>query len=150
MSCRYRRRKGPKKVKDPVKYKLNNAIVNISRRCNVSRDEVRKYLIPIFAALGEREESDRLHCPYCDVELALSNISFDHAMPLSRGGDPWVPNIVPCCLVCNKAKGALTAFEFTELMITMAEWPQVAKDNVTRRLRLGGAMMCRFFRRRRR
>lgn len=156
---RFKRRSGPpeRAKRDPAGYKLSNAVVNVSRRCEVTRDVAREWLKPIFMGVvaGGESGEEWLYCPYCDEKLTVSSLSFDHKDPISRGGAKWQNddgtfNVVPCCIVCNKAKGNLSAFEWTELLITMKDWPQEARDSVTRRLRLGGAMMHRFWSRRRR
>ena len=45
-------------------------------------------------------------CPYCAVELTLSNFSFDHIKPKSRGGAyNDASNVHVTCLRCNSMKG---------------------------------------------
>ena len=41
-------------------------------------------------------------CAYCGVKKADS---FDHAIPLGRGGSNFPANIYPCCKRCNQNKG---------------------------------------------
>lgn len=63
----------------------------------------------VFAAsFGDGEP----YCEYCratGVQLVL-----DHATPLARGGSNHFNNLVPACVPCNSAKGALTYAEFVE------------------------------------
>jgi 5-methylcytosine-specific restriction endonuclease McrA len=47
-------------------------------------------------------------CAYCGGEQA----SWDHAIPLSRGGANTTANLVPCCFACNKVKADRTPDEW--------------------------------------
>ena len=48
-------------------------------------------------------------CAYCGQDnLSLTQ---DHVIPLSRGGNHTISNIVPACQVCNSRKGARTPIE---------------------------------------
>ena len=44
-------------------------------------------------------------CQYCAKQLPLSQLSFDHVIPKSRGGKTTWENVVCCCLKCNGKKG---------------------------------------------
>lgn len=48
---------------------------------------------------------DKNLCQYCGVNKPLSQLSFDHVMPRSRGGKTSWENVVCCCLPCNNKKG---------------------------------------------
>lgn len=71
----------------------------------------RKYLL-IYAPGGAYEPSRRDYqarkalyggqCAYCVVAKATT---FDHAIPLSRGGSNFAANIYPACAKCNQKKG---------------------------------------------
>jgi 5-methylcytosine-specific restriction endonuclease McrA len=43
-------------------------------------------------------------CAYCGGEAS----GWDHIVPLSRGGENTVANLVPCCTDCNRRKAART------------------------------------------
>ena len=43
-------------------------------------------------------------CQYCSKKLPLSQLSFDHVIPKSRGGKTTWENVVCCCLKCNGKK----------------------------------------------
>lgn len=49
------------------------------------------------------EEPEGL-CVYCG---SAQELTFDHAIPLEQGGNPWGDNLVPACLSCNTHKGAI-------------------------------------------
>ena len=44
-------------------------------------------------------------CQYCGKVFSLSQLSFDHVVPKSRGGTTTWENVVCCCLKCNSRKG---------------------------------------------
>ncbi|MBL8889361.1 MAG: HNH endonuclease [Planctomycetaceae bacterium] len=44
-------------------------------------------------------------CQYCGNVFPLSQLSFDHVVPRSRGGATSWDNVVSCCLGCNGHKG---------------------------------------------
>ena len=54
---------------------------------------------------------DQNRCQYCDLEFPTHQLSFDHVMPKSRGGDTSWSNVVCCCLKCNSTKGNRTPHE---------------------------------------
>lgn len=54
---------------------------------------------------------DKNTCQYCGVAKPLSQLSFDHVLPVSRGGKTTWENVVCCCLKCNGKKGDKTPGE---------------------------------------
>ena len=140
-----RRKKFPrwlkKKInaKDPKK-KLANGLVNLSKRCKQPRSVIRPWLEAVFTRLEAG-----ITCPYCGVKLTCESLSYDHRQPISRAGELWGDNLVPCCLTCNKIKGPLTDGEYIALLLCLSSFPEEAYLNVTRRLRLGAAAMGRFW-----
>lgn len=50
-------------------------------------------------------------CFYCGKKLG-KNKTLDHIIPVSRGGDNSIKNLVACCEDCNYSKGALTLGEW--------------------------------------
>lgn len=51
-------------------------------------------------------------CFYCGDQIDIWTATKDHNIPVSRGGDDRIENIVPSCLACNQAKGTMTTEEF--------------------------------------
>ena len=41
------------------------------------------------------------HCAYCGIK---GNMTIDHVIPLSKGGEHCIENVVPACIECNRAK----------------------------------------------
>jgi hypothetical protein len=53
-------------------------------------------------------------CYYCGK--AGGNLQREHRIPLARGGDNHISNIVPACGPCNRAKSTLTDDEYFKLL----------------------------------
>ncbi len=49
---------------------------------------------------------DRNTCQYCGTVLASSELTLDHVIPRSRGGQSTWENLVACCHECNRRKGS--------------------------------------------
>ncbi|MBN1342813.1 MAG: HNH endonuclease [Phycisphaerae bacterium] len=54
---------------------------------------------------------DRSHCQYCGKRFSTTDLSLDHIVPRSQGGETTWENIVCCCLKCNVRKGGRTPKE---------------------------------------
>ena len=48
---------------------------------------------------------DEHRCQYCGHEFEPSRLTFDHVVPVARGGLKTWENIVTCCIECNRRKG---------------------------------------------
>src|SRR5580693_5203847 len=48
---------------------------------------------------------DRNCCQYCGTILASGELTLDHVIPRSRGGNSSWENLVACCHPCNRKKG---------------------------------------------
>jgi 5-methylcytosine-specific restriction endonuclease McrA len=48
---------------------------------------------------------DGHRCQYCGREFAPAQLTFDHVVPVARGGKKEWENIVTCCIPCNRKKG---------------------------------------------
>lgn len=48
---------------------------------------------------------DRFLCQYCDGRYQLEELTFDHVLPRSRGGNTNWKNVVTACSMCNLEKG---------------------------------------------
>lgn len=49
-------------------------------------------------------------CYYCNEQF--DNLSIDHVVPLSKGGENTLSNVVAACIQCNKRKNAKLVEEF--------------------------------------
>lgn len=54
---------------------------------------------------------DNYSCQYCGISFPPNQLSMDHVMPRSRGGETTWENIVCSCLKCNTKKGGRTPKE---------------------------------------
>jgi 5-methylcytosine-specific restriction endonuclease McrA len=61
---------------------------------------------------------DRNRCQYCGQRMPTSELSLDHIVPRSRGGEMSWTNIVCCCVKCNVRKGGRTPEEAGMKLIT--------------------------------
>ena len=50
-------------------------------------------------------------CSYCDASITAKVSVGDHVIPLSKGGDHMMDNLVPCCTSCNSSKGDKILYE---------------------------------------
>jgi len=54
---------------------------------------------------------DKNTCPYCNSVFRSEELTFDHVIPVSRGGTKSWENIVTACIDCNRKKGGQTPEE---------------------------------------
>ncbi|MEQ8787063.1 MAG: HNH endonuclease [Pirellulaceae bacterium] len=54
---------------------------------------------------------DEHRCQYCGNAFPSSQLSFDHVIPRSRGGETSWENVVCSCVTCNSKKGGRTPQE---------------------------------------
>ena len=54
---------------------------------------------------------DRNTCQYCGEVFAPGELTLDHVVPRSRGGNSTWENLVACCHPCNNRKGSRTPDE---------------------------------------
>ena len=67
---------------------------------------------------------DRYRCQYCGHEFEMSDLTFDHVIPASRGGRRTWDNIVTACFDCNTAKGNRTPAEAGMHLLRQPRKPQ--------------------------
>lgn len=51
---------------------------------------------------------DNHECQYCGRAFPLSELTFDHVVPVSQGGRKVWENIATSCITCNRRKGGRT------------------------------------------
>jgi 5-methylcytosine-specific restriction endonuclease McrA len=51
---------------------------------------------------------DQHRCQYCGGRFPPGQLTFDHVIPVARGGHKGWDNIVTCCIPCNRKKGDRT------------------------------------------
>jgi 5-methylcytosine-specific restriction endonuclease McrA len=54
---------------------------------------------------------DEYQCQYCLHTFSPRDLTLDHVMPVTRGGQKTWENLVCCCVGCNQKKGSKTPEE---------------------------------------
>ena len=144
---RWFRRKGKGPAKEvSLKTRVTRTVFNVSKRCEQEKETVRPLIQSVFDTIVSEGGTE---CIYCNGRLKVDTVSFDHAQPLSRKGAKWTEpdgtlNLVACCKECNRNKGSLTFSEYSELTKLSSSWEPEGRDNLMRRLRIGGAFFGRY------
>jgi 5-methylcytosine-specific restriction endonuclease McrA len=60
---------------------------------------------------------DRNTCQYCGVALPPGELTLDHVIPRSRGGNSTWENLVACCHACNRRKGNRMLHELDDMVL---------------------------------
>jgi hypothetical protein len=63
--------------------------------------------------------ASRWECVYCGRIMIVSSTcpggaTFDHIIPMCRGGANMMNNVVPCCRSCNESKGSKTLLNWID------------------------------------
>ena len=74
---------------------------------------------------------DHSTCQYCGRQLPPSELTLDHVMPRSRGGESSWDNLVACCRACNHRKGSRTP---EEARMHLIRRPRGFSPHVTRQI----------------
>jgi 5-methylcytosine-specific restriction endonuclease McrA len=61
---------------------------------------------------------DHWRCQYCGEKKAANDLTLDHILPRSRGGDNSPVNVVTACLACNNRKADRTPEEARMPLLT--------------------------------
>ena len=70
---------------------------------------------------------DKSICQYCGGRFCFVDLTMDHVIPKSRGGDKTWDNIVTCCKKCNNTKGNRTP---EEAKMPLIKKPFIPKWNI--------------------
>jgi 5-methylcytosine-specific restriction endonuclease McrA len=54
---------------------------------------------------------DKGKCQYCGTDFEYKELTYDHVIPRSKGGQTEWTNVVTCCMACNLKKGGRTPEE---------------------------------------
>lgn len=68
---------------------------------------------------------DNYTCQYCGKKLKPQQITIDHVIPRSRGGQTTWENCVVACYICNRRKGNLTPHEAKMKLINVPKMPPI-------------------------
>jgi len=65
-------------------------------------------------------------CQYCGDGFSTSELTFDHVVPVAKGGRKDWENIVTCCVSCNRRKGGRTPDEARMRLVRQPRRPMSA------------------------
>ena len=74
---------------------------------------------------------DKNQCQYCGVIESPRDMTIDHVIPRSRGGENTWSNLVTCCKRCNQKKGNRTP---EEADMSLLNKPLKPKNSVLRQI----------------
>ena len=60
---------------------------------------------------------DRYTCQYCAKLMPAGELTLDHVIPRSRGGNSTWENLVACCHACNRRKGNRMLHEIDDMIL---------------------------------
>jgi 5-methylcytosine-specific restriction endonuclease McrA len=69
---------------------------------------------------------DEYQCQYCGDAFSTNDLTFDHVVPVAKGGRKDWENIVTCCVTCNRRKGGRTPGEAGMHLLRMPKRPESA------------------------
>src|SRR5579872_2575123 len=78
-------------------YYYPSVIVNPSHK-NVHKSEVKLKKLTLYYR-------DHCCCSHCGTDLTLNNMTYEHVVPKSKGGEHSWENVVAACQLCNSKKG---------------------------------------------
>lgn len=67
---------------------------------------------------------DHYTCQYCGTRHTSEHLTFDHVIPVVKGGGRSWDNIVTCCITCNNRKGGRTPAEAGMRLIRQPREPE--------------------------
>jgi 5-methylcytosine-specific restriction endonuclease McrA len=73
---------------------------------------------------------DKFRCQYCGEKKGAAELTLDHIMPRSRGGDNSPLNIVTACVACNNRKSNRTPAEARMPLLTTQSALRVKLERV--------------------
>ena len=65
-------------------------------------------------------------CQYCGTQCSTVDLTFDHVVPVAKGGRKDWENIVTCCVSCNRRKGGRTPEEARMHLVRSPKRPESA------------------------
>ena len=73
---------------------------------------------------------DKFRCQYCGEKNGVAELTLDHILPRSRGGDNSPVNVVTACITCNNRKGNRTPEEARMPLLTSQSALRVKLERV--------------------
>lgn len=75
------------------------------------REAFRRHKKPVKFSRINIYGRDKYTCQYCGVKKVISELTYDHVVPRSKGGKTTWTNIATCCSDCNRKKANRTPAE---------------------------------------
>jgi 5-methylcytosine-specific restriction endonuclease McrA len=75
------------------------------------RKAVRRHAKPVKFSRVNIYARDNHRCQYCGVTCSVDELTYDHVVPRSKGGQTTWENIVSACYACNRLKANRTPRE---------------------------------------
>lgn len=98
---------GKKRYKKTLKGKISNKNYLHRRRINQKKGDVTN------KELLELQQNSKV-CYWCNEPLKNKKVHIDHYIPLSKGGEHTLSNLVVSCAKCNQTKNAKDPIEFAQ------------------------------------
>ena len=73
---------------------------------------------------------DSHRCQYCARAFPPADLTYDHVIPVARGGQKTWENIVTCCVRCNREKGDRTPEEAGLNLLKSPRAPSGVHDKI--------------------
>ena len=112
---------------DSVKNQMVSRSKKAGVECNITTEHIRQLLFDNYNTA----------CHYCGRILVLNNSTFDHIIPISKGGPSTVDNIQVICRPCNHMKGSLHEESFLLLLAWLRTVPEELRKDISIRLARG-------------
>jgi 5-methylcytosine-specific restriction endonuclease McrA len=93
------------------------SVLRLTKRIRVPRK-------PVQFSRANVYRRDSYQCQYCGIKCAPAQLTFDHVMPRSRGGETSWLNIVASCQLCNRIKADRTPEEAGLELMNVPKEPQ--------------------------
>lgn len=93
------------------------SVLRLLRRVRIPRRRVQFSRNNVYRRDGYR-------CQYCGERFSGADLTFDHVMPRSRGGETTWTNIATSCQPCNRRKNSRTPSEARMPLITQPYEPR--------------------------
>lgn len=130
-----------------LKIKLKNTYAAQKRRAKLYGQSLDYDLADLTALAGTPGNLSR--CRYCKTLLTIATLNCDHRVAVSEGGSFSLSNLEFICKSCNTIKGRLSDVHMMGLVAFFSELPSRVVQDLSARLKAGGAIMRGGFRKRR-
>lgn len=110
---------------NPYRYRATQLRGSLRSRSRTSQE---RNLVPQVDVIISWMKQQPLVCCYSGVSLTILTASFDHKMPVVRGGANALDNLCLCTKGMNTAKGRMTDVEFRELLKLISTWEDNGKS----------------------